>query len=232
MAERGAQQVAGFLARDVDDHRPRDGVAGHHRQRLGGRGRTPAERRQQFAAVLLARQLRQPPARDAARLEDVAGAIEQSDDAHLPAAVRRANLIRERAADAAEAEEHDVGARRGWRASAADLRQLERGVDASRGFRRLVGRDGERDVALRRSLRDRDDVDAARRERREDARGDARRAGHAVADDGNDRHARARGDVVDEAGSSSSRNAARRLLTARSASPSGSVKPIELSDEA
>ena len=31
---------------------------------------------------------------------------------------------------------------------------------------------------------------------------------------------------------SSSRNAARRLLTARSASPSGSVKPIELSDEA
>ena len=32
--------------------------------------------------------------------------------------------------------------------------------------------------------------------------------------------------------SSSSRNAARRLLTARSASPSGSVKPIELSDEA
>ncbi len=31
---------------------------------------------------------------------------------------------------------------------------------------------------------------------------------------------------------SSSRNAARRLLTARSASPSGSVKPIELSDDA
>ena len=84
-------------------------------------------------------------------------------------------------------------------AAAADLRQLERGVDAARRLGGLLRCHGERDVPLGRALRDRDDVDAARRERREHARRDAWRAGHAVADDGNDGHARPRGHVVDQA---------------------------------
>ena len=47
---------------------------------------------------------------------------------------RRGDLVGQRAADAAEAEQHDVGARARRRPAAADLRELERGVDAARGF--------------------------------------------------------------------------------------------------
>ncbi len=70
-------------------------------------------------------------------------------------------------------------------------------------------------------------------ERREHARRDARRAGHAVADDRDDRHARPRGDVVDEAGGQLVAKRGAQALDGRaSASASGSVKPIELSEDA
>ena len=45
------------------------------------------------------------------------------------------DLIGQRAADAAETEQHDVRARLRQRPAAADLRQLKRGVDPARGFR-------------------------------------------------------------------------------------------------
>ncbi len=139
VAERGAQQIAGLFARDVDDDRPRDGVARHHAQRLGGFRRPSAELGEQLAGVFLARQLRQAAARNALRIEDVAGAIEQADDSNLALTVGRADLIRQRSPDAPEAQEHDVGARRGGSPSAANLRQLERGVDAPCRFGGLIG---------------------------------------------------------------------------------------------
>ena len=58
--------------------------------------------------------------------------------------------------------------------AAADLRQLERVVDRALRRRRVLARDHERDVQLRRSLRDRDDVDPRLRQRAEHARRDAR----------------------------------------------------------
>ena len=124
--------------------------------------RRAAERREQRAGVLLARQVEQPAAREAARLEDVAGAIEQADDAHrrLCRSARRSDrrargrrgrsrAARRRCAASAAAP------------SAADLRELKRRVDAARRLGGIVAVDDERDVALGRSLRDRDDVDAA-----------------------------------------------------------------------
>ena len=139
MAERGAQQVAGLLARDVDDDRTRDGVARHDVSASAAFAGAATERGEQFAGVLLARQLQQAAARDAPRIEDVARPIEQADDADLALTVGRGDLIGERAADAAEAEEHDVGARRRRGAAAADLRQLKRGVDAARRLGGLIG---------------------------------------------------------------------------------------------
>ena len=108
-------------------------------------------------------------------------------------AVRRGDLIGERAADAAESEQDDVGRGAGCAAAAADLRQLKRRVHAPRRLRRIVGRSTANEM-----LRSDDPCAMATTlmraggERREHARGDARRAGHAVADDGDDRHARLR----------------------------------------
>ena len=102
------------------------------------------QRREQRAGVLLAREPEQAPSRQAARLEDVSGSIQQADDADVRVSVRRGDLIRERAAHAAEAEQHDVRPRLGDRLPSADLRELKRGMDL---LRRLA--DHERDVALR-----------------------------------------------------------------------------------
>ena len=170
-----------------------------HGQRVGGVAALAAERRQELARVLLTRELEQARARNAARLEEVARSIEQAHDANLRAAIRRRDLIGQRAAHAAEAEQHHVRAPRRNRPSAANLRQLKRRVHAARGLGRVAFGDDERDVALRRALGDRHDADAGRVERREHARGNAGRADHAFADDRNHGHAGTRRHVVDEA---------------------------------
>jgi hypothetical protein len=70
----------------------------------------------------------QAGAGDAARVEDVAGAVEGGHDADATPSHARSHRG-EGPAHAAEAEEHDVGAALGG-AAAADLRELEGGVDA------------------------------------------------------------------------------------------------------
>ena len=58
--------------------------------------------------------------------------------------------------------------------------------------------DGDRDVQLRRSLGDGHDIDVSRGDGRERARGDAGRAAHAEADDGDERDALLRVDAIDQ----------------------------------
>src|SRR5207248_3895517 len=89
----------------------------------------------------------------------------------------------ENAADLTEAEQDDVGALRLRDRSAADLGQLKGFVDLTLRPRRVLLRDDEGDVELRGALSDRDDVDAAARERREHPGRDARGSRHAQADD-------------------------------------------------
>ena len=137
-------------------------------------------------------------ARDAARVEDVAGAVEggHDPDAAVAGAGRHAG---EGAAHPPEAEEHHVGAALG-RLAPPDLRQLERGVDPPRRLRRLPLVDHEGDVELGGALRDGDHVDAARGEGGEDARRDARRPRHPAPHHRDDRDAAAGADPVHEAG--------------------------------
>ena len=137
MADRAPQQVAGFLAGHVDDDRARHRMAGHGRQRL--RARRPCGRRATRAAR------RRPssapdPAAAAARCRAARRCI--PDRSSRPTTrtggwpgVRRGDLIRERAADPAEAEQHHVGPDVVGGAPAADLRQLEGRVHAPRGVR-------------------------------------------------------------------------------------------------
>ena len=113
-------------------------MAGHERERFRRRGLLAAERGEQRAGILRARQAQQPRPRQSARVEHVARSIEQPDDADV-ATPGRGNLIGQRAADAAESEQHDVGVRLRQRPPAADLRQLKRRVDPARRFGR-VGR--------------------------------------------------------------------------------------------
>ena len=173
-AERGQQHRAGLVAGHVHQHRPRHGVARHEGQRVGGGGRRAADGGQHAAGVLGLGQLSQSRQRQPAGVEHVAGAIEQADDAHRVALGRLGHQLGKRPADAAEAEQHDVGGRPGRRPAAADLRELERGVHLAGGLGGVFGGDDERDVALRRALGDGDDVDAAGLERGEDPGGDAR----------------------------------------------------------
>ena len=80
---------------------------------------------------------------------------------------------------------------------AADLRQLEGGVDHALGGARVLSVHHEREVELGRSLRDGDDVDPGVRQGGEDPRGDPRRAGHPYPHDHERRRARAELDPVD-----------------------------------
>ena len=97
--------------------------------------------------------------------------------------------------------------------------------------RRVLAVDDRGDVALGRALRDRADADGRGAERAEHFRGDAVRARHAVADDGEDAAA-----GIDLArcwicpSRSSRSNAWRTTLSARAASASGIAKQIECSE--
>src|SRR6188474_2611506 len=82
LAERGNEQRRRLVARHVHHDRMRNGVVRHELERLGRRGLGTAQRREQGAAVLLARQLEKATIREAALIEDVAGAIEYPHDAH------------------------------------------------------------------------------------------------------------------------------------------------------
>ena len=144
-------------------HRPRHGVPGHLVSASAADGGLAAERRQECARILLARQLQQPPAREAARLEHVARAIEQSDHAHGRLPVRSARPSDRRA-------HGPPGRTRGTRRRCAARRAGRRRRSSTAGTPRGRGAPprppasaghGERDVPLRRALRDRDDVDAA-----------------------------------------------------------------------
>ena len=136
--------------------------------------------------------------RNPARLEDVSRPVEQADDAdrRLRSADRRSGRpARGRPA-------RTRAARRRSRVVARPPPPIFDSWKAAwthRAVGGIVAVDGKRDVPLRRSLCDRDDVDLRRGERREDARGDPRRSRHAVADHGEHRHARLRRDVIDQA---------------------------------
>ena len=134
-------------------------------------------------------------------------------------------------ADAAEAEQHDVGAPAG-RAAAADLASwnAEWTRRAASAASRLV--DDEGDVQLRGALRDRDHVDRARR-RAPRRRAPATPGVPAMPRPTTAITATPRRAVTPSTSpaSSSSRNAASSAATARAASTPGSVKPIELSEE-
>ena len=113
LADRRLQERAGLVARHVHDRpgaRPRGAAITD--ERLRRRRLVAAERGEQRAGILVARQAEQARPRKSARVEDVAGPIEQSDDAHVVAlATVGGNLIRQRASDAAESEQHDIGVR-------------------------------------------------------------------------------------------------------------------------
>ena len=173
-------------------------------------------------------------ARQAARVEHVARAVERGRRCG-PAVAARRRPSPASARPTRPKPSSTTSVPRPGGAAAADLRRAgRRRARGARPRRPRASLDHERDVALRRALRDRDHVDAAGGERREDARGDAGRAGHAVADDRDHRHVRG-------ARLTPSTRPARDLVAERAlAAPrprarprrSGSVKPIELSDEA
>ena len=232
MAERSAEQVGRVVVRDVDHHRAGHGMPRHQRERIGGRGRLPAERGEQGSRILLFRQREQPAPGDAAGVEHIAGSIEEAHDTDGGAAIRGPNLIGKRAAHPPEPKQHDIGPRRPLRSAAANLRELEGAVHAARRLGGVRRGDRERNVPLGRSLRDGDDIDAAGGERGEDP---CRHAGAPAMPSPTTAMTAMPPRVVTLSMSPaaiSARNACRRLRTARSASGSGSVKPIELSDEA
>ena len=105
--------------------------------------RLTTERGQQGAAILLVREIDQAPARQTARLEYVARPIQKADNAYAALPVRQRDLIGERAPDAPEPKQHDIGGRRALRPAASDLRQLERRMDAAGGFGGVLGINGE-----------------------------------------------------------------------------------------
>ena len=157
-----------------------------------------AERREQRAGVLVACQPEQARAGQASRIEHVAGSIEQADDADV-AGGGGGDLVRQRAADAAESQQHHVGVSLGDGTATANLRELEGGVYSSRRLWRLRARDDKRNVPFRGSLRDGDHVDATAFKGGEHPSRDAWRTGHTLADHRDDRHVRAGGDTVDQA---------------------------------
>ena len=173
------REPSGIVPRDrgagraVDDHRVREvaGVDVLHELPPGRSGRrsSSASRQCVIGTAVSARviffDVRMPRSRRS-RLEVV------GEPAHL-----RRELIEEHAADRSRPDQPD---RDGVR------RQVEAGVHRAERARGLLAVDDHRDVALGRALRDRADVDAGGAERVEQLGGDARRAGHAVADDGED----------------------------------------------
>ena len=81
--------------------------------------------------------------------------------------------------------------------AAADLGELEGVVDLLLGLGRVLALDHDREVQLRRALRDRDHVDARLGQGGEDARHDAGRVRHPGTDHGQGGHARPDLDAVD-----------------------------------
>ena len=227
---------SGLVARHVDHDRPRHRVAGHrtsaHRRRDAGR--PPSAERSappSFSRVSCSRRRREMPRGS----KTYPGSIEQAYDAYQRMAVgRRRDLVGQRAPDAAEPR----GARRRCAAPRAAGRRRSSTAETRRGRgapppRAWSRRHRERDVPLRRSLRDRDDVDAACRERREHARGNARRCRPCRRRRPRSRPCRAaRSRCRSGPLASSSRNARRKLLDRARALPTRRrVNPIELSDE-
>ena len=179
----------------VDQDRDRQRVLRQQRQRVGRGGAPPAARRRPAAcpACLPSDSSRTARAVRPPGVEHEAAGVDGGGQAQLAGAVLAAlappPLAQFFAMMPASARpiwpkpssttSRCVGARGG---AAADLRELERGVDRALGRRRVLGGDDERDVQLRRPLRDRDDVDARLGQGREHARGDAGVSGHAQAD--------------------------------------------------
>ena len=104
----------------------------------GGVGARPhaAEVGHERAVVLASGQLEEPRAGQSPRIEDVAGAVEEPHHLDPGVAVARGEGG-QRAPDMPKAEQHHVGARVLRALPAADLRELERGVDPARGLRHL-----------------------------------------------------------------------------------------------
>ncbi len=134
MADGRAQQVARLFAGHVDNHRTRNRVAGHERQRIGRGGCAAAEIREQRTRILFSRQLQQAASRNAARFKHIARPIEEADDANARLAVAGGHLVGERAADSPEPKQHDICRRRRLRPASADLGQLECGMHGACGL--------------------------------------------------------------------------------------------------
>ena len=100
----------------------------------------------------------------------------------------RGELIEQHAPDRARSDDPDRERVR---------REVQTGVHGAQRARGLAAVDHDGDVALRGALRDRAHVDAGGAERVEHLGRDARRAGHAIADDGEDRQVRVDVDALD-----------------------------------
>ena len=200
-----------------------------------GRSALAAQRREQRAPVLALGQPQQPPAREAARVEDVARAVERGPRCGTgrrpaPAAIWSASARPTRPKPSSTTSVR--GAAGGRPPPIFD--ELEGGVDAARrlGGRRAASTTNEM-LSSEEPWAMAITLTPPRGERREDAGGDARRARHAVAHDRDHRHARRAPSRRRRARPRARRerpSAARRPRAPASAS--GSVKPIELSDEA
>ncbi len=87
-----AQQRAGVVGGEIDEDRARQCMTSDRRERVRrGCGDATVRRAQSRAACLLGRETREPPGRDAVRVEDVAAPIDDADDARARSVLARAS---------------------------------------------------------------------------------------------------------------------------------------------
>ena len=138
--ERGFERLGGIVRGDVHEHGIRQRMAGCERDRFRRRRLPTARQFREWRALRFRRAQRgEPPRREAARVEHHAATVDQAHHAQLHGVSLHLRDQRcEGPADLTEAEQHDVGPGGMARGSAADLRELERGVHgAQRGGRVL-----------------------------------------------------------------------------------------------
>ena len=197
--ECGRERLGRVVRGDVHQDRVRDRVAGNEPDRVRrGPALATTLLGERHALRLGGAERGEPLRRQAPRVEHKTAAVDHAHDTEphrVLLGLRQER--RERPADLSEAQQHHVRPFRMPHHPAADLRQLEGGVDHALGGARVLSVHHEREVELGRSLRDGDDVDPGVRQGGEDPRGDPRRAGHPYPHDHERRRARAELDPVD-----------------------------------
>jgi hypothetical protein len=180
-------------ASDIDQPRTHHRVVGHEgNSGVGGRCLPAGDAVERATRLFFAKRELELALGQAAAVVKEAGTVDEADDTQPRRFARGESLYLrdELRADASDAEDDDVrGVGLVGDATAAHLVEAERRMDCPHRVTRLTVVDDERDVALSRALRDRDDVHRRVGDSAEDARRDARHVGHAGADDGDRRQA-------------------------------------------